>query len=120
VLAEEAEFPCIVHCTAGKDRTGVLSAIVLSLLGVDDEVIIADYAMSNDSMPRLLEKLMAKFPESAEAIKDSGEMFWADPSNMTGLLQSLRDEHGSIEAYAHSIGLGPEVVARLRQRLLDD
>jgi protein tyrosine/serine phosphatase len=44
-LANEPEKPLIVHCTAGKDRTGVICALVLSLCGVDDEVVAKEYSL---------------------------------------------------------------------------
>ena len=48
----------LFHCAAGKDRTGLLSAIVLSLLGVPEETVVADYALSGEAMERLRAKLM--------------------------------------------------------------
>jgi protein tyrosine/serine phosphatase len=45
-LANEPEKPLIIHCTAGKDRTGVLCALILSLCGVDDETIANEYALT--------------------------------------------------------------------------
>src|SRR5205823_13347586 len=46
--ADESRLPMVVHCTAGKDRTGVASALVLAALGVDDETIAADYELSTE------------------------------------------------------------------------
>ena len=57
--------PAVFHCTAGKDRTGVLSAIVLSLLGVDEPTVVADYALSGEAMQRLREKLDARSTPTA-------------------------------------------------------
>ena len=50
VLADPAQVPAVFHCAAGKDRTGVLAAIVLSLLGVDEETIVGDYALTAAAM----------------------------------------------------------------------
>ncbi|KAJ3201780.1 hypothetical protein HDU67_001071 [Dinochytrium kinnereticum] len=44
--SELNETPCVVHCTAGKDRTGVFVAVLLSFLGVEDDIIVRDYALT--------------------------------------------------------------------------
>src|ERR671931_167770 len=58
VLAE-AGGPVVYHCAAGKDRTGVVSAVLLGLLGVRDEVIVADYAATQENLEAIIERLMA-------------------------------------------------------------
>jgi len=50
-LANEPSKPLIVHCTAGKDRTGVICALVLSLCGVDDEVVANEYSLTEIGLP---------------------------------------------------------------------
>lgn len=49
-IANEPEKPLIIHCTAGKDRTGVLCALILSLCGVEDEVIAEEYALTEKGL----------------------------------------------------------------------
>ena len=66
VLAAPGALPAVIHCSAGKDRTGVLSALILAFLGVPDETIVEDYALSAAAMGRLLERLKAEYPEAAE------------------------------------------------------
>ena len=92
-------LPAVFHCTAGKDRTGVLSAIVLSLLGVDETTVVADYALSGEAMLRLRAKLVRKYPEGREAIENMGEVFSAEPAQMEQLLDHVRAEYGSVAAY---------------------
>jgi len=63
-LANEPEKPLIVHCTAGKDRTGVICALVLSLCGVDDDVVAHEYSLTDVGLTRewkesVIEHLMA-------------------------------------------------------------
>ena len=50
-LANEPEKPLVIHCTAGKDRTGVICALVLGLAGVNDEVIAYEYALTDQGLP---------------------------------------------------------------------
>ena len=54
ILAQPESLPAMFHCSAGKDRTGVLAALLLAALGVPDETIVADYALSRDAMDRML------------------------------------------------------------------
>jgi protein-tyrosine phosphatase len=119
VLASPGAMPAVFHCTAGKDRTGLLSAIVLSLLGVDEETVVADYALSGEAMGRLREKIMRKYPESQTLLNNLDQVFSAHPTKMQNLLAYLRRHYGSVEEYASGIGAGPEVVAALRTTLLE-
>jgi protein-tyrosine phosphatase len=118
LTAPEAQ-PAVFHCTAGKDRTGLLSALVLSLLGVPEETVVADYALSGGAMERLRAKLILKYPDGKEAITSIDEVFSADPANMVELFRYLRERFGSVDGYAASVGVPEALVARLRQTLLD-
>jgi protein-tyrosine phosphatase len=119
VLAGPGACPAVFHCTAGKDRTGLLSALVLTLLGVPEDTVVADYALSGEAMERLRAKLILKYPEGRTVIADFDEVFNAHPSNMVELFGHLRERYGSIEGYAAHIGIGDNVRARLRETLLE-
>ena len=119
--AEPDSLPMIVHCTAGKDRTGVASALLLAALGVDDEAIEADYELTTEfhSQTRIAEvrpKLEAIGIDFAKV-----EAYWAAPrAVMAATLAALRDRHGGIEGYltGHA-GVAAETLDRLRASLLD-
>jgi protein-tyrosine phosphatase len=119
VLAAPDALPAIFHCTAGKDRTGVLSALVLSILGVDEETVVADYALSGAAMTRLRAKIIVKYPESRETIENISEVFSAAPAQMEALLDHLRAEYGSVGAYLRRLGAADELLAALREALLE-
>ncbi len=119
ILAAPDSLPAVFHCTAGKDRTGVLSAIVLSLLGVDEPTVVADYALSGEAMTRLRAKLIVKYPEGRETIENISEVFSAEPAQMEALLDHLRATYGSVDAYVAGLGAGPSLVAALRAALLE-
>ena len=119
VLATPGALPAVFHCTAGKDRTGVLSAIVLSLLGVDEPTVVADYALSGEAMLRLRAKLIVKYPEGRDSIENLDEVFSAEPAQMEQLLDHLQERYGTVDAYVARLGTAPTVVEGLRAGLLE-
>jgi protein-tyrosine phosphatase len=118
-LAAPDARPAVFHCTAGKDRTGLLSALVLSLLGVPEDTVVADYALSGAAMARLRAKLVVKYPDGKLLIEDSDAILSADPANMIALFAHLKERFGTVTEYATTIGVPDEVVARLRQAMLE-
>ena len=98
LLADSPSLPTLIHCVAGRDRTGIVIATVLDLLGVADEVIASDYALS--------------------AVRDDAEGRKAHPENILLLLELLRAEHGSVREMLLDSGLSPASVDRLRAALL--
>jgi protein-tyrosine phosphatase len=119
VLAIPATHPAVFHCTAGKDRTGVLSAFVLSLLGVDDESVIAAYALSERAMTRLRASLIERYPDGRELIEQANEMFSARPETISALITTLEAEHGSLEGYLRANGAPADLADRLQSALLE-
>ena len=115
VIASPAAAPVVVHCMAGKDRTGVVCALALSLLGVSDDDIASDYALTEVAMARLTEELQAKDPK---IIEGNEHMFDSPREAMLLLLSDVRDLHGSVEKYAREIGLSGEQIAAMRGHLL--
>ena len=107
------------HCAAGKDRTGVLAAVVLALLGVDEETIIGDYALTAAAMASLVERLKQDRPEALSAMNDQPPAYLATPPEaMRRFLDHVRAEHGSMVGYVRGIGVELEVVEALHTTLL--
>ncbi len=119
VLAGPDALPAVFHCTAGKDRTGLLSAILLRLLGVAEETVVTDYALSQEAMGRLKEKIIRKYPDSADTLNSIEGVFSAEPAKMHTLLTYLQEQYGSVDRYVAGIGTGADVVASLRLALLE-
>ena len=119
VLADSTTYPAVFHCAAGKDRTGILSAVLLGVLGVADETIVADYSLSRGAMVRFLERLHTEYPDAKDELeRSSAAIVAAEPETMALFLQRFRSEHGSFEAYADSLGMA-SVVRDLRMALLE-
>ena len=75
LAADPESLPLVFHCAAGKDRTGVLAALLLSLLGVADDVIAHDYSLSGIGMRRFREWFEKTFPDRVEAMADQPAAF---------------------------------------------
>jgi hypothetical protein len=117
-LAQEP-LPAIVHCVAGKDRTGLVVAVLLALLGVPDQDIAADYALSEAGLAAYRDWANEHSPEvAAWMTRVPPPLLEARPEAMLDLLHWLREQHGSIEAFADSIGVGDATREALRARLL--
>jgi protein-tyrosine phosphatase len=110
----------VYHCAAGKDRTGVVSAILLGLLGVPDEVIVADYAATQENLDAIIERLMSTKGYHTMLSALPPDTLHAEPQTMVTFLEHMRDTYGSMEGYAHAAGASPETIRRLRDRLLTD
>jgi protein-tyrosine phosphatase len=118
LLADPQHGPTVVHCVAGKDRTGLISALTLELLGVPDEVIAHDYALTELSEPDYLAWLRRTDP--VQAALPYPPFYSSTPDRaMLLTLTELRDRHGSVRAYLTANGLRPATVAALHDRLLE-
>ncbi|MEU1541461.1 tyrosine-protein phosphatase [Actinacidiphila glaucinigra] len=118
LIAAEGNGPLVFHCAAGKDRTGLLAALVLGLLGVPEEDIVADYALSELATARLLADWTAANPERSLRWPGWGR---APADAMRIFLAGLAAEHGSVEGYARArLGTDDALIADLREALLTD
>jgi len=119
ILAEPGALPAVFHCSAGKDRTGVLAALVLGFLGVPRHVIVEDYALSAEAMVALLERLKQEYAESvAEVERYAPAVISVSPETMAAFLDALETEHGTFDDLARALGV-TEAVNRLRATLLE-
>lgn len=123
LLADADNLPIVIHCTAGKDRTGVATALLLMLLGVPDEVITADYSLSNYYYDRFYEvAAIALKPLSVLGFKadDVVPLLTANVRTMQGMIDHIRVQYGSVEAYlTGAAGMTPDELARIKSNLIE-
>ncbi|WP_372471909.1 tyrosine-protein phosphatase [Micromonospora trifolii] len=117
LIADSANAPVVVHCVAGKDRTGIVCALALAVVGIDDADITADYALSSAASARYSAWLASVTPGGV----DVPAPFLSSPAEaMQIFLDELRAGHGSVEAYLRHAGVTDEQLAALRDHLLDE
>jgi protein-tyrosine phosphatase len=118
LIADPDAAPLVVHCIAGKDRTGVVSALTLALLGVDDDVIADDYTLSEVAEPASWAYLTRDRPDKQA---DRWTHITVSPrEGMLGFLAAVRDRHGSIERFVADVGVTDAHVAAMKRHLLED
>ena len=118
-LADPGNLPAVFFCMAGKDRTGVFSAVLLGVLGVADADIVADYALTHEVIDELHARTRAVRPHIDEVwSRLPPEILGAHAATMEGLLALVRRRWGSLGGYARDIGVSADVITRLRGDLL--
>jgi protein-tyrosine phosphatase len=115
----EAPGGVIFHCSAGKDRTGIVAAAVLGTLGASDTTIAADYAATQDAVPVILERIAARMPAWLPATTDTpSAVLGALDASMLGMLSELSERAGGLTAVLAAHGLDDDLRGRLRERLV--
>lgn len=121
----------LFHCTAGKDRTGVVSSALLGVLGASRELIVADYARSTEAMVGIVgwyrDLAMKQAAASGEELPEFSEEAQreivaraAAPETMHGVLDALIERFGSFDAWAADAGIDGSLVAALRAKFVDE
>jgi protein-tyrosine phosphatase len=117
-VANAPEGGVVVHCMGGKDRTGLVTALLLQLAGVDDEQIAADYALSEERLRPRHELWFAEAETEAERER-LRRIAQTPASSIAGVLAELRRRYGSVEGYLRAAGLGDGDLLLARARLRD-
>ncbi|KAG8906505.1 hypothetical protein FRB99_006725 [Tulasnella sp. 403] len=130
---------CLIHCTGGKDRTGVAAMLILDLVGVSDEYMAEDYSLTRIGMEPAVDLLGARFkgplddPEIAPAILNGFSSRWVfnivkrvsspqsagcvSPSAMLATLAFIREKYGGAEGYLKEIGFLGEDIEKIKKAL---
>ena len=114
LLSDKKNLPCLFHCTAGKDRTGFATALVLLLMGADHDFIMKDYLRTNEEEadPQLMKEFNAM---SDQTKKDVQPLITAREEYMTISLNEI-EKLGGIETYCLNVlGLTQEEIVAIRK-----
>jgi protein-tyrosine phosphatase len=120
LLGDPANLPLVFHCAAGKDRTGVLAAVVLDILGVSGQVIVEDYVITQEHIERILDRYrdapgfaerMARIPLSR---------FRVEAGTMIRFLDGLHQRFGGGRRWAEQAGVEPSLFGVMEELLLEE
>ncbi|MYM61827.1 tyrosine-protein phosphatase [Pseudomaricurvus sp. HS19] len=125
-LLRAGETPLLIHCSGGKDRTGVACALILALLGVEQETIVEDYMLSlafytgrTDVTRQARGQLVDSDQAGAREAEALLPLYTVDPDYLRATFAGIIEAYGSMEGYyVTGLGLGQGDIERLRQQLL--
>jgi len=118
LLAQPGATPAVFHCAAGKDRTGVLAALLLDAVGVERAAIVEDYAETSVHLPRILERLAANPPPDYAPVPAS--RLTVEPGTMERFLDRLHGQFGGAAGWIAERGGDPGLPQRLGELLAQD
>jgi protein-tyrosine phosphatase len=126
LLADSANLPLVFHCIGGKDRTGIASALLLSILGVPWPTVRTDYLASNAYFAASIETRLSDLSEQAAGAPDPADLDAARRFFIVegGYIDAARDEilttAGSVSAFVEgSMGVPSDAIQRIRNELLE-
>ena len=114
-----SEGAAIVHCAAGKDRTGTVVGLALKVVGVPDDLVIADYAASAERVPAIMQRLRAKAAYAGNLEGKTVAQQSPTTDTMRLLLSALDERHGGALGWLDTQGWTAADTDRLRRKLLE-
>jgi protein-tyrosine phosphatase len=118
LVADPQNQPVVFHCAAGKDRTGVLAALVLDILGVEHSVIVEDYVITATRMELILNRLRCDPVWGNQVTEIPAERVFVDAATMERFLKLLYQRHGGAREWALTAGVSPESLHELAAHLV--
>jgi protein tyrosine/serine phosphatase len=114
-----AKGSAVYHCAAGKDRTGVISAVLLGVLGVPDDLIVADYALSSENIDAIIARVMSMkgYEDTLQTMPE--DTLHARPETMETVVSHVSDRYGSMGGYLRESGVADATLERLRSKYLE-
>jgi protein-tyrosine phosphatase len=117
-LLADAEGAALFHCTAGKDRTGMVALLLLDLAGVAREAVVADFALTDARIEPIRARLIEDAERRGIARSDFSRLLGASPDLIVPALEHLDRRYGGAEAYLSRHGASDATLARLRAKLI--
>jgi protein-tyrosine phosphatase len=120
LVGDPVNYPLVFHCTAGKDRTGVLAALVLDILGVERAVIAEDYGLTQSRMELIMSRVRSHVDSEERMAEIPQFRLRAEVETMAKFLGLLHERFGGARAWALDAGIAPERLNTLAQLLVTD
>jgi protein-tyrosine phosphatase len=117
-LSVGGALPGLIHCSAGKDRTGLVAALVLEVIGVPDEIIAVDYAMSAENLDADMAQVMSRIQAISGGQGLDLGVLGSPPELILEALARVRDQAGSVAGYLIRNGLPRPAIESLRSALV--
>jgi len=121
--AEAEHLPVIIHCTAGKDRTGIVTALLLLVLGVPLDVVAADYSLSNydyDNFYAFAERSTRSMAFLGFTPDDVQPLLLANAQTMVRTVDYINQRYGSVESYLQDMaGISDTIIEQIKRNLLE-
>jgi protein-tyrosine phosphatase len=119
-LLEPGALPAVVHCEAGCDRTGVVAATVLGLVGVPDEAIVTDFDLTQPALPAMNERWKASYLARGHPLEKWADESWAEREEaMAQTIAAVRERWGGWVGWAEAHGFTAGERRQLRKLLVD-
>nr|MBA2678406.1 tyrosine-protein phosphatase [Ktedonobacteraceae bacterium] len=119
-LAQNDTFPCLLHCTIGKDRTGLIVALLLGLSNVDPIIIADDYALSERYLDPLFQSYRARAEQNQVDMQRLAWMVRSRRETMLDTLTYLEEHYGGVRSYLSSIGITDQQIESIRSQLVEE
>lgn len=125
LLSDDSGYPTYLHCTVGKDRTGVITALVLDAIGVKRQAIVEDYALSGRYMDQIIERRRSSNPAARKRMDAVDPRLFkivmgAEPETMEKTLAGIDEKYGSPAEYILNLENGEAILEGLKRKLLAD
>jgi protein-tyrosine phosphatase len=118
-IAADDALPLVFHCSAGKDRTGVVAALLLGCLGVDSETVVSDYAVTQHAQDEIAAFLRRRRSYARLVDQLTPDALGSEPETMREFLRLLDERHGGARSWARAAGLSGATLGRLEATLLE-
>jgi protein-tyrosine phosphatase len=117
-IAHAREGAVLFHCTGGKDRTGIIAALILAVADVETASIVADFALTKIAIAPMVEKILAEATAHGKDVTSWIPFLGCEAQTMQSMLEYIHEKYVSVTDYLRRIGMDAQTIERLRLRLV--
>jgi protein-tyrosine phosphatase len=119
-IAEARDGAVLFHCTGGKDRTGIIAALILGAVGVETQLILDDYALTKQATTSMMKEINAEATARGVDAAIMTPFLGCEPETMQSMLEHINERYGGVVAYLAAIGMEAAAIERLRRRFVGE